>query len=85
MKTDNALITIVIVILALFLILGLFGGMIGYSNYGMGGMMQWMYPGLGFMPFFGWLFMILIVIALVLFIAWLVKQLQHPQETRRKR
>ena len=44
---------------------GCFGMMSG--SYGFGG---------GFI--FGWIFMILVAIALVLLIIWLVKQLQHP-------
>jgi len=71
MKQDNnALIAVIIIII----VLALFGsfGMMGYG----GGMMSGFYSGFGFM----WLFMtalwILIIVALVLFIAWLVKQLQ---------
>jgi hypothetical protein len=33
---------------------------------------------------FGWIFQILLIIALALFIAWLVKQLQNPKGGKRK-
>ena len=70
MRENNTLIIVIAVILALLL----FGGF-GMMGYG-GGMMSGFYSGFGFM----WLFMtalwILILVALVLFIAWLVKQLQ---------
>ena len=65
-------------ILGLVVFLFLFGGfgMMGYGNGGMMGMMSGNY-GSGMM-FFGWLYGVLILIALLLFIAWLVKQLQRP-------
>lgn len=46
-------------------------------------MMSGFYWGDGFMWFFGWLFMILTIIALILFIVWLLKQL--TKENSRKR
>lgn len=36
----------------------------------------------GGMYFFGWIFMILILVALVLFIVWLIKQIQKPKKRR---
>lgn len=81
MKTENLILTIVVAFIFLFLLSEIFG-MMGYNNYGYG-MMGGMFGGFGFMPFFGWLFMILIFVALVLFIAWLVKQLQIPHETKK--
>ena len=60
MKNDNTLIIVIVVILALFL-LGGFGGMGGM----MPGMMSGTY-GFGGMWLLGWLFMILIIVALVL-------------------
>jgi len=45
--------------------------MMGNWNYGFGGM--WI---------FGFLFMLLIVIALILFIVWLIKQIQEPNRRR---
>lgn len=50
---------------------GCFGGMMS-GTYGYGG---------GFI--FGWIFMVLVAVALVLLIIWLVKQLTH--DNRRKR
>ena len=38
--------------------------------------------GYGFMWLFGWIFMILVLVALILLIAWLIKQIQKPR--RRK-
>ena len=72
MKEKNTL-TIAMVIILGFLLLGGFG-MVGFA--GMGGMMGTFNYGFGGMWIFGWLFMSLIVIALVLFIAWLIKQIQ---------
>ena len=70
----NILIIVIVVILALFLFSGFgmmgFGGMMG--NYSFSGM--WI---------FGWIFMTLIVVALVLFIIWLIKQLQTPSRGRK--
>lgn len=51
--------------------------MMGYNNYGMGGMMNWMGGGYGTMWIFGSIIWILVIIALVLFIMWLIKQLQN--------
>src|SRR3989344_2543768 len=81
MKNDNTLIIIVTVILAQFLFNGF--GMMGFGGYGMGGMMNWMYgTGFGFMWIFGMIIWIFIVIALVLFIMWLIRQLQTPRRKR---
>ena len=70
----NILIIIIVVILVLFLFSGFgmmgFGGMMG--NYSFSGM--WI---------FGFLFMALILVALVLFIIWLIKQLQTPVRDRK--
>ena len=66
----NILIIVIVVILALFLFSGFgmmgFGGMMG--NYSFSGM--WI---------FGFLFMALILVALILFIVWLIKQLQDKK------
>ena len=73
MKDNNNLIIGIIIAVVVFLFLGMFGfggmmngGMMGNWNYGFGGM--WI---------FGFLFMALILVALILFILWLVKQLQE--------
>lgn len=74
MENNNNLIVGIIITVAVFLLLGMFGfgGMMG-GSYGMMG--NWGY-GFGGMWIFGWLFMILIIVALVLFIVWLIKRIQ---------
>ena len=76
MKDDNNLLIGIIITVAVFLFFGLFGfgGMMG-SGYGMMGGF-----GLGSMWIFGFLFMTLILVALVLFILWLIKQLQNDKK-----
>ena len=71
MKNDNTALIIVVVVLAIFLFGG--AGMMGFPF--MGGMMSGFYGGFGGMWLFGWLFMSLILVAFVLFILWLIKQL----------
>ena len=67
-------------ILGLVVLLFLFGGfgMMGFGGtYGYGGMMGMMYGAYGSgMMLFGWLYGILILVALVLLIVWLFKQVQ---------
>jgi len=66
-KKDNSLIYIVIVATALLILVSFGFGGAGYGmmgNYGSG------------MMFFGWIFGLLTLVALVLFIIWLVKQIQ---------
>ena len=83
MKTENLILTIVLAILGLFIVSNLLSYGTGNYNYGMMGMMNNFWGiGFGFMPIFGWLFMILILVALILFIVWLVQQLQHPKHRR---
>lgn len=73
MNNQNLLIWILAAVVVLSF---LFSGF-GYGGYGSGGMMGMMYGNYGGgMMFFGWIYAIIILIALVLFIAWLVKQLQ---------
>ena len=86
-RNNNSLMIALVVVLVLFLFGGFFGGygfsMMG-SGYGfnrmcsmMGGIWcYWPGPGAGIVM---WLFMTLVVVALVLFIVWLVRQLQNPQ------
>ncbi|MDO8467863.1 MAG: hypothetical protein Q7S56_02870 [Nanoarchaeota archaeon] len=71
MRDNNNLIIGIVIAVAVFLLFGMFGfgGMMGNWGYGFGGM--WI---------FGFLFMTLILVALVLFILWLVKQLQEGKE-----
>lgn len=53
-----------------------------YNHHGMmGGFYGGMIGGFG-MGFFGWIFMILIIVALILFIVWLIKQIQEPKQRR---
>ena len=56
---------------------------LGYN--GCFGMMSGAY-GFGTGMVFGWIFMILVIVALVLLIIWLIRQLTQPiQNTRRRR
>ena len=86
MRNDNTWAIIAVIILVLFLAGSLGFSMMGFGNYGAGGMMNWIGSSFGFMWMFGWIFMLLLIITLVLFIVWLVIQLQQPkQQVRRKR
>ena len=78
MKDNNNLLIGIIISVAVFLLLGMFGfgGMMG-GNYGMMG--NWGY-GFGGMWIFGFLFMALILVALILFILWLIKQSQEGKK-----
>ena len=78
MKDNNNLLIGIIIAVAVFLLLGMFGfgGMMG-GGYGMMGNCGY---GFGGMWIFGFLFMTLILVALVLFILWLVKQLQEDKK-----
>ena len=71
MKDNNNLLIGIIIVVAVFLLLGMFGfgGMVD-GSYGMMG--NWGY-GFGGMWIFGFLFMTLILVALILFVLWLVK------------
>lgn len=70
MKSE-ALIWVIISLVVLFFVTS----RLGYGGYG--GMMGMMYGNYGSgMMIFGWLYGILILLALVLFIVWLVKQIQ---------
>ena len=74
MKNDT-IVTAIVAAVAFIVILGAlsFGGMMSFGGYN--GMMGGYSCG-GFMGIFGWLFMVLLVVALVFFILWLIKQLQ---------
>ena len=80
MKNNNNLLIGIIIAVAVFLLLGMFGfgGIMG-GSYGMMG--NWGY-GLGGMWIFGFLVMTLILVALILFIFWLIKQLQHDNRKK---
>ncbi len=78
MENENIVVIVLVIVLLIF-----FSGfgMMGFSGYETGGMMNCMFgTGSGSMWIFGWLFMSLIVIALTLFIFWLIKQLQSPRK-----
>ena len=75
MENKDLVWIIVAIVFGLFLLSGLFGA----GRYG--GMMGMMYS-FGYMPLLGWLVMILVVVALVLFIIWLSQQLQNPKSRR---
>ena len=78
MKNENFIIGIGVLVFVV-LLFGGFGGMMSFggSSYGFGGMMNMMYGTYGSgMMFFGWIYGILILVALILFIIWLVKQLK---------
>ena len=81
-KHETALIIAVIVIL-LFLFSG-FGsyGMMGFGNYGMMGG-SYYGNGMNIFGIFGWIIMLLVIVALVLFITWLIKQLQNPKQRKK--
>jgi len=79
MKEKNLLLWVLGIVAALFLLGGF--GMFGYGNssYGYGGMMNMMYGTYGGgMMFFGWIYGILITVALIFFIIWLFQQIQNP-------
>ena len=77
-KENNTLIIVFIAILAIFLI----GGISGYGMMGFGGCPMF---GLGYsstfgmIPIFSSIISILITIAIVIFIIWLVKQIQEKK------
>jgi uncharacterized membrane protein len=71
MEKNNSLMWVVIAAVALLLLISF--GFRG-AGYGMMGMMYGSY-GYG-MLFFGWIFGILSLVAVVLFIVWIVKQLE---------
>ena len=72
MKNES---TILIIVLIAAIVL-IFGGVgMGYEGYG--GMMNMMYGSYGSgMMYFGWIYSFLILVALVLLVAWLVKEIQ---------
>ena len=74
MKSEKIIWTIVIVVVAVFLLSSLFG--MG-RNYGMMGY------GYGSMMAFGWLFGLLVTIALILLIIWLWQQIEQKDKKRK--
>jgi len=79
MKDNETIIWILVAVAVIFVFSGF--GMFGVgTSYGYSGMMG--NYGFSGMWVFGWLFMTLIFVALILFIIWLARQLQNPR--RRK-
>lgn len=76
MDNKNILVWVLALVVLLFLFSGF--GMMGFGGtYGYSGMMGMMYGTYGTgMMFFGWLFGILVLVALVLLITWLFQQIQ---------
>ncbi|MBS3091388.1 hypothetical protein J4217_02995 [Candidatus Pacearchaeota archaeon] len=70
-KESNIVLAVVIVLVIL-----LFFGGFGMMGFWGAGMISGFFGGFGFMWIFGWMITILILVALILFILWLVKQLQ---------
>ncbi len=76
---NESLILIIVGVVALFLIVGVMTNVAYGSQYsGYGGMMGMMYGSYGSgMMFFGWIYGLLILAALVLLIMWLFKKIQE--------
>ena len=76
MKNNETALWILVVIIIVLFFSGF--GMMGFG----GSMMSWMFGyNYGFMPFFGWTYMLLITVALVLLIVWLFQQIQKQGDT----
>ncbi|MBI2042828.1 hypothetical protein HYT25_00375 [Candidatus Pacearchaeota archaeon] len=74
MKNNETSMWILIAIIIVLFFSGF--GMMGFG----GSMMGWMFGyNYGFMSFFGWAYMVLITVTLVLLIVWLIKQIQNPR------
>ena len=73
-NTDNTLMIVITIILAIFLFGGF--GMMGFGGMGMMGNYGF---GYGSIPIFGSIIIILILIPLILFIIWIVKQLSKEE------
>ncbi|HLF54086.1 MAG TPA: hypothetical protein VI544_02810 [Candidatus Nanoarchaeia archaeon] len=81
MKTEQIVLisAIVVITIAIFGFVSQSGTTnFDYGNYGYG-MMGNFFMGFGFMWMFGFLFMTLIIIALVLFIIWMAKQINKQK------
>lgn len=85
---DNTTLIVVLIVLLVLV------GFLGFGMMGFGGMMgrygnTWMCSHMGgiwcYWPSFGWVTQVLVVIALVLFIIWIVRQLkQNGNEGRQE-
>ncbi len=78
MKTKKLLLSLLGIFLVLISFVSAHTGEDEYAHHGMMGDMYGMMSGTWGMggSFFGWIFMLLIVVALVLLIVWLIKQIQ---------
>ena len=83
MKNDNSLLIVILILLILFLFGGFSFGMM--PGFGMGSMMNLFFPGFSFMFIFMLLIPILVITSLVLFIIWIVRQLNEKPINSRKR
>ena len=80
MEDRNLLIWVLAIVVFLFLFEGIGMMGLGSNNYGYSGMMGMMYGGYGLgMMFFGWIYGVLIFVALVLLILWLFQQVQNKK------
>jgi len=85
MKNDNSLLIVILILLILFLFGGFSFGVMGFPFLGMGSMMNLFFPGFSFMFIFMLLIPILVITSLVLFIIWIVRQLNEKPINSRKR
>ena len=75
MKNNQTLMWILVVV-----IIVLFFGGFGMIGFPFGGMMSGMFGyNYGFMPLFGWIYMTLVTVALIMLVIWLFQQIQNPR------
>ncbi|MBI3622711.1 hypothetical protein HY212_01350 [Candidatus Pacearchaeota archaeon] len=76
-KDNNALIIAIIVILAVLFFGGFGYGMMGYGNYNWMWNMMSGYSGYGIYFILNWILNIAMIVAVILLIVWLIKQIQR--------
>ena len=76
MKNKNNITWIVALIVLIFLLLII----PTWNLYGFRSMMGSYYGGYGMMGGFGWIFMLVLFIAIILFIVWLIQQLLNNKK-----
>ena len=69
-----------LILVSLVVLTGLIGFLSAHMGESHGGVMYGSYWGIGM--FSGWIFGILVVVALILLIVWLMKQIQSPSRRR---
>jgi hypothetical protein len=86
-NSDNHILIVVLIVVLAAILLGFsgFGMMGGWGGGMMGGYgNSWMCAHMGgiwcYWPSFGWVIQVLIFVALVLFIVWMVKQLNEARQ-----